>query len=328
LQSQRPPFSPFVHGLAVATTAWTVLAMTLGVKTKSQEAGLTIAEPFFIQWKWDWLFVPNLNAEYSHRVLVGVLGVLTLLLAGALLAKDSRAGVKKLAVWLVIALLAQAVLGYMTVKYFARASTSIPHAVLGQIFLALATSAAVVTSRYWLSDREPVKGQLYPPLYRLCRALVIMLFVQLLLGAAIRHDNRGEALVAGREMTFIWHLVAHVMGALGVAFFLVRVVIRINRHHKEIAELRGLMRTLMVLLGLQILLGTKAAILKLMTIAQADAPPTMRVVTATLHVLVGAGMLAAAVALMLRAKRLVTDDFAPLPSREAAGAKATPGAAA
>lgn len=324
----RPTFNAWVHRLALLTVAWTVLVITFGGKTKSQEAGLSIAEPVYATFHWDWLFVPNLSAEYTHRVLVPILGVLTVTLAGALLVRDRRPGLKKLAVALVLGLVAQAVLGALTVKYFAKSHTSIPHAVFGQIFLCLTVSAAVLTSQYWLSDRKPLGSPLQPPLYNLCRALVIMVFIQLLLGAAIRHDNRGEVLKSGREMVFIWHLVAHVMGAIGVGFFLTRVIIRINRQHKAISELHSPTRWLMILLGLQIVLGTKAAILKMLTINNAEAPPTMRIVTATIHVLIGATMLAMSVALLLRAKRLIVFDENALPATEDSAGGKTAGASA
>jgi len=316
LNNLRPAFNAWVHRLALLTVGWTALVITFGGKTKSQEAGLSIAEPVYYTFHWDWLFVPNLSAEYTHRVLVPILGVFTLLLALHFLFKDPRPGMKKLAVGLIVGLGVQGVFGALTVKYFAKSHTSIPHAVLGQIFLCLVVSAAVLTSKYWLSDRKVTGSPLQPPLFKLCRALVIMVFIQLLLGAAIRHDNRGEVLVAGREMVFIWHLVAHVMGAIGVGFFLTRVIIRINRQHKNIPELYSPTRWLMILLGVQILLGTKAAILKMMTISNADAPPTMRIIAATIHVLIGATMLATAVALMLRARRLVEFDANAQPAAE------------
>ena len=78
----------------------------------------------------------------------------------------------------------------------------------------------------------------------------------------------------------------------------------------------------LILLGLQIVLGTKAAILKMLTINNAEAPPTMRIVTATIHVLIGATMLATSVALLLRAKRLVVlDENAKPVAEDAAGGK-------
>jgi heme a synthase len=327
LQS-RPPYSAYVHALASFTTVWAVLVIVFGGKTKSQEAGLTIAEPIYYQWQPDWLRVPNLNAEYIHRALVPVLCAITLLLVLSILFKDPRRSMKKLAIGLFFALLAQAMLGALTVKYFARSQTSIPHAVLGQIFLSLAASCAVLTSRYWLSDRPVAPSTQSPSLYRLCRALTIMVFIQLLLGAALRHDNRGEAFQEGRDFVVISHLVAHVMGAMGVVFFMVRVIIRINRHHRDIPELFKMLRPLEILLGVQLLLGIKAAVLKLITVQQAGNPPMMRVITATLHVLVGAIMLAMCVALMLRARRLVVSevptDFpqpAPLPPPQPASGR-------
>lgn len=310
-----PPYNALVHSFALALAGWAFLVVCLGGTVKSREAGLTIPQPLYYQWHYDWLFVQNLNTEYIHRALVPILTVLTLIVVALVLFYDTRSSVKKLAAFLVVGLFAQAFLGYLTVKYFAHAQTSIPHAVLGQTFFCLAVSMAVVTSRMWLSDKPAVPSEKSPSLVRLGVYCVAAVGVQLLLGAALRHDDQGAALRNGRSFVFVWHLVAHICGALAVVHFVVKLLIRVFRQHREQPEILKPVRMLMMLLGAQFLLGPGAATLKVLTLDSYNMPPLERVVVATVHLAVGALILACCVVTALRAYRFTV----PVLSAQAAG---------
>ena len=324
-----------IHRLVWIVCAWTFLVIFVGSIVKSKEAGLTIPEPFFYQWMPAWLMTENLNAEYGHRIVAGALGILVLVLTVSLLVIESRKYVRHLAILVLAAVLAQAVLGGLTVHYFAHATTSIPHAALGHTFLCLMVCLVVVTSAQWITSEtvglaevgQAEVGQAYkmvgqtflsapaaggrdahPPVNSSLRpsalALVAAVFFQLLLGAALRHDNQGAALRNGHEAVFVWHLIAHIFGAIAVLYFLARVLMQIFREYRGRTELMRPARALMILLTLQMAFGIGAAILKVLTIDDANWPPSMRVFVATTHVVMGALILAFAVVIALWSYRV------------------------
>ena len=309
-------YQPLVHGLAVLLTCWAYLVVCIGGLVKSREAGLSIPQGFIVEWHFDWLFIQNLQAEYGHRVLVGVMSGLTLLLVLSVFLKERRKSVQVLAGFLVVGLVAQAFLGYLTVTYFAHARTSIPHAVLGQIFLCMAVSMAAVTSRRWLSNEPALLAIGNPGLSRLAIYAIAAVGVQLLLGAALRHDDEGLGLRTGRSFVFVWHLIAHVVGAFSVIFFIGRLISRVFRQHREQDQIFKPVKYMMMLLGVQFLLGPGAAALKVLTIDEYNNPPFWRVVTATTHLAIGAAILALCVLVSLRAYRFVKSE---VPSAAAGG---------
>jgi heme A synthase len=291
--------------LARFVAVWAFVVVLLGGTTKSKEAGLTIPEPFIMKWIPEWFHVANLNAEYTHRVSVGILSISALLLMGWILAKDTRKAVRRLAVGLIGAILAQAVIGAMTVYFLAHAPTSIPHAVLGQTVFALACCLAIMTSRKWIQPRQPVVTTERPTLRRYTVLLLAAMYVQLLLGGALRHDDKGEVLRNGHTYIFVWHLIAHIAGAMTVTYFLARVLMRVFRQHREQAELMKPAKILMMLLTFQLLLGVGAAACKILyaSYEESNSPPEIRVWTATAHVAVGALMLATCFVLSINAFR-------------------------
>src|SRR5262249_48164308 len=151
---------------------------------------------------------------------------------------EKRGYVRKLSIAAFIGVLVQATLGALTVKYLTRAQVSIPHAVVGQTFFAIACCLACVTSATWTSSRPVATDERTPSMRRLAVWLMIAMFIQLLLGAALRHDNKSEAMREGREFIFVWHLVAHILGAFFVIYRAVLVAIRVLGSHKDIKSLK------------------------------------------------------------------------------------------
>lgn len=316
----RPVYNRLLNISSILLTVWAFVVVCVGGTVKSEEAGLTIPEPVYYQWNY-WYFVSDrVNTEYIHRGLVGIMSFLTLWVALIAFLKDSRRGVRKLAMALIAVLLAQATLGALTVKYFAHAQTSIPHAFMGQMFLCLAFAMAIVTSRKWLSDAPTVQENVRPTLYRLSVFVVCAVAFQLLLGAALRHDDQGMALRSGRGHVFVWHLVAHVAGAIFVAYTVARLLFRVFRDYREQRAIFLPAKILMMLLGVQFLLGPGAAVLKVLTLDEYSGPPMSRVLVATSHLAVGAVILALSVAVALNARRFTVAP-APVAAQNSGGGR-------
>src|SRR5438552_115856 len=99
-------------------TLWTFLVICIGGTVKSKEAGLAVAEPFLLEWVAGWWRAPNYAAEYAHRMFVGILGCAVAVLMVWILQTERRKAVRQLAVWAFVAVVVQAVFGYLTVNYF------------------------------------------------------------------------------------------------------------------------------------------------------------------------------------------------------------------
>jgi heme A synthase len=325
-KTEQPAYSRLLNISAKVLTFWAFVVVCVGGIVKSKEAGLTIPEPVYYEWNYWYVIADRVNTEYIHRALVGIMSFLTLWVAILAFVKDSRSSVRKLAIGLIVVLLAQATLGALTVKYFAHAQTSIPHAVMGQTFLCLALAMWIVTSRSWLSDAQPMRSESQPTLYRLSVYTVCALALQLLLGAALRHDDQGLALRNGREFVFVWHLVAHVAGALLVVYTVARLLFRVFHDHRQQRAIMLPTKILMMLLGVQFVLGPLAAVLKVTTLEDYSGPPPLRVLIATTHLAVGAAILALSVAVAMGACRFTVAASSPKP--ESSGQERLVGATA
>ncbi|MEI6231905.1 MAG: COX15/CtaA family protein [Planctomycetota bacterium] len=312
-------YNPWLHRLALFLTCWTFLVVVIGGTVKSHEAGLSIPEPFIFHWIKDWYKTPNLKWEFFHRMLVGVLGGGTLLLVIAIQFFEKRSSVRNFSWLLLLSVIAQAVIGYLTVRMFAHPQTSVPHAALGQSFLAMMASMAAILSPSWMGSTASLTEKNQPSVRNLARANLIMIFVQLILGAALRHDDQAKAFLEGREWVFYSHLLAHFIGAIAVSYFLARVIMRVFREHRHQIEILKPVKFMMMLLGVQLLLGMAAALLKILALTDhenaslyASFPQPARVWTATAHVAVGALIFLCSAVLFVRTHRFVTPIAEPV----------------
>ncbi len=306
-------YNQSMHRFAIFLTLWTFFVVVIGGTVKSHEAGLSIPEPFIFHWIKDWYNRPNLKWEFFHRMIVGILYIGVAAFMILTLLYDKRSAVRRFSVYIFIAVNIQALIGYLTVRLFAHPPTSIPHAALGQSILAMMAGMTTVMSEKWLSDAPAQMETEEPSLRNLARWNLIAVFVQLLLGAALRHDDRGRALLDGREWVFYTHLGAHVLGAVAVSYFLARVLFRVFRDYRQQPEIIKPAKYIMMLLGVQLVLGASAALLKIYFALDplnaelyADMPPPARVWTATAHVAVGALILLFSTVLTLRSYRFAT----------------------
>ena len=306
---------PLPHVLAWVLCGATVLLLTAGALVTS--TGSSLAVP-------DWplaygqVFPPMVGGilyEHGHRMVATTVGMLTILLLAALLWREPRPWVRWLGLVALLVVIAQGVLGGLTVIYLLPKPISISHAVLAQLFFLLTVTLVQVTSPHWpaLVQRSAPPGRL--PL--LAGALALLALLTLVLGATVRHFNAGLAipdfpLAYGRlipplgAFPIAIHF-AHRAAALLVTLGVVWAVVWVWRSYR--AE-RALLRPAMaaaLLLPLQILLGGAVVW------SQRAVPIT------TLHLVNGALLLAAVALLWLRAWLLV-----PRPGRGAARPRRCP----
>jgi cytochrome c oxidase assembly protein subunit 15 len=296
--------NPWLHRYAIFVAICTFFLIIAGALVTSNDAGLSVPD-------WPTSFgsfrmprmVGGVKFEHGHRMIAGTVGILTIILALTLWIKDSRRWVKWIGGAAVLAVLAQAALGGITVLFHLPVAISTSHATLGQIFFCLAASLAFFTRADWRWDEPKLEDAATPSLQHLTVATTGVILVQLILGAAYRHSGMGVA--------------PHVVGGCVVTMLVAWVVARIMM---KFSQARALLRPALLLgtlLMLQVSLGLGAYLAKMAgRNAPQPLPPVVNMTTA--HVAVGALVLVTSLYLTYQSYRFLTappaaDKIAPAP---------------
>lgn len=305
-------FAPARHRFAVFTAASTLALIFAGGLVTSTGSGLSVPD-----WPLSYgqvmpPMVGGVFYEHGHRMVASAVGLLTLVLAAWTARREPRAGVRRLAWAALAAVIVQGLLGGLTVLLLLPTAISVTHAMLAQAFFCSTIAIAYATSREWLGGGRPAPGAL--ALRRAGLLLTAAAFVQLALGALMRHTGAGLAipdfpLTFGRVLPPVWSAgvlvhFAHRVGALCV----VLAAVHACRRASATADMRMVLHAgaVFALLTLQVAIGAIAVL-------SAKAPlPT------TAHVAVGAAILGSAFLLTLRAYRVLVPADEDAPAQAAA----------
>jgi len=131
--------------------------------------------------------------EHSHRLLASAVGLLTTMLAVWLWLKDPRKWLHWLGIAAFLLVILQGVLGGLRVRWQLD-WLGVPHGAVAQTFLVLTAAIALFTSRWWWNSAT--KKQIAVPrgLRSHILYVTILIFIQLLLGATMRHQHAGLAI--------------------------------------------------------------------------------------------------------------------------------------
>jgi cytochrome c oxidase assembly protein subunit 15 len=297
-----PEHAPGLHRFAVLTAGATFVLLFLGGLVTSTGSGLAVPD-----WPLSFgqVFPPMVGGvlfEHGHRLAATVVGSLTVVLAIWTVIRESRPGVRTLGLFALLAVVLQGVLGGVTVLYKLPLAVSVTHACLAQAFFCITVALALVTGPGWgaLGARSAIATS--PSLVVLAAGTTTLLFTQILLGALMRHMGAGLSipdfpLAFGRVIpplatSHIAVHFAHRVGALVVAVAVGGTVTQVLRHHGSEPALRRPALLAASLLLLQVTLGA-------LTIWSGRA-----VLPTTMHLVVGAALLATSLVLALRAGRL------------------------
>lgn len=293
----------WLHRFAYFLAGSTLLLIAAGASVTSTGSGLAVPD-----WPLSFgqLFPPMVGGvlyEHGHRMIAGVIVLLTIALAIWMFRSETRGWLKKLMIVALVALFTQAALGGITVLLKLPTAVSVSHAGLAQIFFCLTVTFALVTSRGWFEPRRKFAHAGGPSIRGLALATTIAIFVQIMLGAIMRHTGAGLAigdfpLTHGgifpayfSEPIVIHYL--HRVGAFAVTVIAATLIVQVLRGHSGDDRFKRPALWLAGLLLFQILLGG-------LTIW------TKRAVTpTTAHVAIGAAVLAASLIVTLRAYRFL-----------------------
>src|SRR5215212_9072344 len=324
----KSTYHPRLHLLAVLTACATFPLIFMGGLVTSHGAGMSVP---------DWpnsygynmfLFPPRfwvggILYEHTHRLMGTVVGFLSIVVAVYAWRIEKRSWVRNLALAVLVAVILQGVLGGLRVV-LVKLHLAIVHACFAQAFFCLTALMAMVTSRWWI-ESTPIEG--VPWRSRLVVLGVIavsVIYIQLILGALMRHNDAGLAIpdfpasygkvlpptnatelkavndwrawsnepALNNRVTLaqVWLHFAHRAWAVVVAIMVIAFVIAATRHSAELVHRPA--SVLAILLVVQFALG----ILTVLTRKPAD--------LATAHVAVGALVLVSTFTITVRALRL------------------------
>src|SRR3954469_5227363 len=301
-------YSRKLHILALLTAVATFPLIFMGGLVTSHGAGMSVPDwPnsygynmfTFPPSKW----VGGIFYEHTHRLMGTVVGLCAIALTIAAWKLETRRWARWLATAVLGAVVFQGVLGGLRVVWV-NLDLAIVHACFAQAFFCLAASVALVTSQWWV-ESKPAQVGADRTLFRAAAALVLVVYLQLVVGAVMRHYRAGLAIPdlplaygkilpplsqAGLNLVNesrrwdaglpavtlgqVWLHFGHRLGAIAVSGLAALVVFRVvRRRHRELFTATTV---LSLLLAAQVTLG----VLTVLWRKPAD--------VASLHVAVGA----------------------------------------
>jgi cytochrome c oxidase assembly protein subunit 15 len=324
-----------LHRFAKFVAGCTVLLVLAGSLVTSTDSGLSVPDwPTtygsnmftFPPSKW----VGGILYEHGHRLVASSVGFFTIVLAAWLWAAEPRRWMRWLGVSALGAVVAQGVLGGLTVLFFLPAAISTAHAGLAEIFFCLTIAIALFTSHDWItgygvSARDTTaaaqQGGVDDSMLRLvATTTTAFIYLQILVGATMRHTGAGLAipdfpLMFGHVIPDHWNPkiaihFAHRVGAVIVSFAVLATSAHVWYHHRRRGELTRPATLVVGLVVTQVTLGA------LTVLSGRD------VWLNSLHVVCGALVLTTSLVLTLRTWRV---KFAP-PIAGLQAARTVPGA--
>lgn len=339
----KPTPSKALHRFAYLVAAATFGLLIAGGLVTSTGSGLSVPD-----WplSFGMVFPPMVGGilfEHGHRMVAGTVSILMVILTAWLYLREPRRWVRVLGYAAMGTIVAQAVLGGMTVLLLLPPAVSATHACLAQTFFCLTVTIALVTSPRWSEASTAARDArlLDRASGRLALVSLACVYVQLVIGAVMRHMDAGLAipdfpLAFGRLVPPHWSIqialhYAHRVWALAVTAAVIALAVRVLRtttresaQHAPRADLGVPACLLLGLLPVQIALGG-------LTVLSLKHPAI-----ATAHLATGALVLATNLVLAIRLWRPVLERRAatrgPIPEASPAsaprGSAATAGSAA
>ena len=288
-----------VHRFAVLVACATFFLIIAGANVTSHDAGLATSDWPLSNGQFFPKMVGNLFWEHGHRLVATFVGLLTIVLAILLQLRERRAWIRRLG-WIALGgVIAQGLLGGLTVKLNLPLAVSAAHATLAQLFFLTTVSIAVFTSRSWMAPGVSISEEPAAVSMRaLCVVALAAILAQLVLGATLRHSATWDQPLPTSL------LLAHIGGAVVVTLILgVAVMTSLWRYRDEKYLARpALFAALLV--AVQLFLGLAAYITR--AASPNDPQPLNPMIFVTVsHVACGALVFATTIVLTLRVFRVL-----------------------
>lgn len=346
LNDRRSRFNKALYVVALLTALATVPLIFLGGQVTTRQAGLSVPDwPNSYGYNM-WLFPPSLWKggifwEHTHRLKGTLVGLLSILLAIQAWRVEPRKWVRVTCYGVLAAVIVQGIVGGLRVIW-TNLDLAIIHACMAQAFFSLVVFTCVVTSRWWHEagkSGEAIRHPVGKSLITLAAVTVIAIYLQLIVGAVMRHNDAGLAIPgigvygkllppvneAGVErvndyrkwamhakpvsLYQLWSHFGHRTGAVIVSGLVIALVTFIARKYREH---RSLFLPAMVLLGLLLAQVTLGVLTIYFGVRDGLKPYEIT----TFHVLIGALVLVTTVLILTRAFRLRAIAAEPVEARD------------
>ena len=177
----------------------TLCLVFLGAQVNSHDAGLAVPDwpttygvnMFLFHWS-NW--VGGIFHEHVHRLVASFVGMLTIGLMVWLLWKDHRSWLKSLGIVAFATVVIQGLLGGITVRYLLPTPISVAHGMLAQTFFLLTIFIAYALSRERRERNDKPRGMSANAAAGPAVLLLAVVYIQLFLGALMRHTGSGLAI--------------------------------------------------------------------------------------------------------------------------------------
>jgi cytochrome c oxidase assembly protein subunit 15 len=307
-----------VHRFALLVAVATFFLIIAGALVTSHDAGLATSDWPLSNGQFFPKMVGNLFWEHGHRMVATTVGFLTvcfvtylywgqlsswlyrhkLLRAEPRYRGERRQWVRRLGGIALGSVIAQGLLGGLTVKMNLPLVVSSAHATLAQLFFCTTVSLAVFTSSSWMEDRPTMEEQGSLAVRYVCVAAAATIFLQLIIGATLRHSATWDQPLPTDL------LLTHIGGAVAVTLLLGTAAILVLRRHSGLTFLTRPATLALCLLAVQLCLGIAAYITR--TASPNDPQPLNPMVGITVaHVACGALVFATTIVLTLRAFKVL-----------------------
>jgi len=292
-----------LHRFAKFLVACTVLLILAGSLVTSHDAGLSVPDwPTSYGWNMftfpPSMWVANILYEHGHRLIASTVGFLTIIMAVWLWMSEPRRWLRWFGVATLGSVVAQGLLGGLTVLFFLPAAISTAHAGLAEIFFCMTVAIAIFTSPGWIAGSGTPAD---PRVRRLATAVTVLIYAQILVGATMRHTGAGLAIpdfpwMFGHVIPDHWSSAiaihfTHRIGALLVTLAIVTLFAQVWSRQGDRNELTRPATLLVALVAVQVTLGA------LTVLSRRD--PWIN----SVHVVCGAMVLTTSLVLTLRSWR-------------------------
>ncbi len=287
----------FVAAIALLTWGAFVTSINAGLAVPDWPTSFSSYDPLNPLPGW-WKITPVL-AEHGHRLLGALIGFFTIGLAVWTWVADHRRWMRWLGVGALVLVIVQGVLGGLRVVWVSL-DLAIVHALVAQLFFALLASMALFLTETWRNARhEPVDPGNLASLRSILWIAPGFLFIQIFLGALLRHPGTGiDPLFAGLHLGWAFGV------SIAVSVFWMRVRSGLPQS-LLVTRLAGAMISILIF---QVILGLVAYFV-LLDESGALRASNFQVIANTTHMVTGALLFACTVSTSVLCARIRSTHF-------------------
>lgn len=190
-------YRPWLHFYGIALAICTFLLLFAGGMVTSTNSGLSVPDWPTTFGRNMFLFPPSMMKggifyEHGHRLFASLVGLLTVGNCLALWFAEKRRWLAWTGTFGLVLVIAQGILGGLTVKFKLPMPVSAAHACTAELFFALTVLMAFATSRIWVQSSGRADWKRREPILALAFCLAV--FAQIAVGAIMRHSYAGLAI--------------------------------------------------------------------------------------------------------------------------------------